>query len=116
LKIIDIAEYLTNYIHHGYYPFFFEKRNYSDNLFKTMNMMLKVDILYIQEIEQSYLSKIRKLFYLLAMQSSTTLNISQLSIDCGISHSTVINSLKIFARCMSYKYALQTRMWFSEEI
>lgn len=94
LEIIDVEKYFYDYIHHGYYPFFFEKRNYSENLFKTMNMMLEVDILYIQEIEQSYLSKIRKLFYLLAIQSPATPNVSQLSLECGISRATIMNYLK----------------------
>jgi len=94
LKKIDIEKYFCDYIHHGYYPFFFEKRNYSENLLKTMNMMLEVDVLYIKKIEQSYLSKIRKLFYLLAIQSPATPNVSQLSIDCGISRATVMNYLK----------------------
>ena len=94
LKEIDVEKCFLEYIHHGYYPFFLEKRNYSENLLKTMNMMLEVDILYIQEIEQSYLSKIRRLFYLLAIQSPTTPNVSQLSLDCGISRATVMNYLK----------------------
>ena len=94
LKTIDVEGYFTDYIHHGYYPFFFEKRNYSENLLKTMNMMLEVDILYIQEIEQSYLTKIRKLFYLLAIQSPASPNVSQLSLDCGVSRATVMNYLK----------------------
>ena len=94
LKTTDIETHFANYIHHGYYPFFFEKRNYSENLLKTMNMMLEVDVLYIQEIEQSYLSKIRKLFYLLAIQSPVTPNVSQLSSECGISRATVMNYLK----------------------
>lgn len=94
LKVVDVEKYFFDYIHHGYYPFFFEKRNYSENLLKTMNMMLEVDILYIQEIEQSYLSKIRKLFYLMAIQSPVTPNVSQLSLDCGISRATVMNYLK----------------------
>ena len=94
LKIVDIEKYFCDYIHHGYYPFFLEKRNYSENLLKTMNMMLEVDVLYIQEIEQSYLSKIRKLFYILAIQSPIAPNVSQLSIDCGISRATVMNYMK----------------------
>ena len=94
LSVVDVDKYFSDYIHHGYYPFFFEKRNYSENLLKTMNMTLEVDVLYIQEIEQSYLSKIRKLFYLLAIQSPTSPNVSQLSIDCGISRATVMNYLK----------------------
>ena len=94
LKQVDIYSFFKDYIHHGYYPFFFEKRNYSENLLKTMNMMLEVDILYIQQIEQSYLTKIRKLFYLLAIQTPMTPNVSQLSIECGISRATVMNYLK----------------------
>ena len=94
LPHINPVNYLQDYIHHGFYPFFLEKRNFSENLLKTMNMMLEVDILYIQEIEQSYLTKIRKLFYLLAIQSPATPNVSQLSLDCGISRATVMNYMK----------------------
>lgn len=94
LNKIDIHNHFADYIHHGYYPFFFEKRNYSENLLKTMNMMLEVDVLYIQEIEQSYLTKIRKLFYRLAIQSPLTPNVSQLSHECGVSRATVMNYLK----------------------
>lgn len=94
LEKVDIDKHFADYIHHGYYPFFLEKRNYSENLLKTMNMMLEVDILYIQEIEQSYLTKIRKLFYRLAIQSPLTPNVSQLSDECGVSRATVMNYLK----------------------
>ncbi len=51
----------------GFYPFFLEKRNFSENLLKTMNMMVEVDILLIKQIELKYLSKIKKLLYLLAV-------------------------------------------------
>lgn len=94
LEKVDIDKHFADYIHHGYYPFFLEKRNYSENLLKTMNMMLEVDILYIKEIEQSYLNKIRKLFYLLAIESPITPNVSRLSYECEISRATVMNYLK----------------------
>ena len=94
LEKVDVDKHFADYIHHGYYPFFLEKRNYSENLLKTMNMMLEVDILYIKEIEQSYLTKIRYLFYLLAVQSPITPNVSKLSHECGISRATVMNYLK----------------------
>ena len=94
LQKVDIDKCFVDYIHHGYYPFFFEKRNYSENLLKTMNMMLEVDVLYIQEIEQSYLTKIRKLFYLLAIQSPIAPNVSKLSHECEVSRATVMNYLK----------------------
>ena len=46
--------YFQDYLHHGFYPFFLEKRNFSENLLKTMNMMLEVDVLYIKQIEHLF--------------------------------------------------------------
>mgnify|MGYP000987241608 CR=1 FL=1 len=83
-----------DYLHHGYYPFFLEKRNFSENLLKTVNMMLEIDVLSIKQIEHSYLAKLRKLLYMLAIASPGKPNISQLSIDCEISRATVTNYLE----------------------
>lgn len=82
------------YKHHGYYPFFLEKRNFSENLLKTVNMMLEVDVLSIKQIEMSYLPKLRKLLYLLSLSSPGKPNISQLSVDCEISRATVTNYME----------------------
>ena len=87
-------EYLQDYMHHGYYPFFLEKRNFSENLLKTINMMLEVDVLSIKQIEQSYLPKLRKLLYLLAYAGPSTPNISQLSNEIKTSRATVMNYMK----------------------
>lgn len=89
-KVKPLA-YFRDYVHHGYYPFFLEKRNFSENLLKTINMMLEVDVLSIRQIEQSYLPKLRKLLYLLSLSSPGKPNISQLSVDCEISRATVTN-------------------------
>ena len=91
---IDPLQHFWSYMHHGYYPFFLEKRNFSENLLKTINMMLEVDVLSIKQIELSYLPKMRKLLYLLAQSTPGKLNISQLSIDCDISRATVTNYLE----------------------
>jgi len=92
-KIKPMA-FFHDYLHHGYYPFFLEKRNFSENLLKTMNMMLEVDVLYIKQIEQSYLPKLRKLLYLLAISAPCAPNISQLSKDIETSRATVMNYIK----------------------
>ncbi|MDH6307857.1 putative AAA+ superfamily ATPase [Dysgonomonas sp. PFB1-18] len=91
---IDPLEHFWSYMHHGYYPFFLEKRNFSENLLKTVNMMLEVDVLSIKQIEMSYLPKLRKLLYLLSLSSPGKPNISQLSIDCEISRATVTNYME----------------------
>lgn len=91
---INPLEHFFGYLHHGYYPFFLEKRNFSENLLKTVNMMLEVDVLSIRQIELSYLPKLRKLLYLLSLSTPGKPNISQLSIDCEISRATVTNYLE----------------------
>lgn len=91
---IQPIEHFWPYMHHGYYPFFLEKRNFSENLLKTVNMMLEVDVLSIRQIELSYLPKLRKLLYLLSLSAPGKPNISQLSIDCEISRATVTNYME----------------------
>ena len=63
---VDVESLFKEYLHHGFYPFFLEHTNYSENLLKTMNMMIEVDVLLIRQIELKYLTKIKKLYYLLA--------------------------------------------------
>lgn len=93
-KEIDALDQFWAYLHHGYYPFFLEKRNFSENLLKTVNMMLEVDVIAIRQIEMSYLPKLRKLLYLLSLSAPGKPNISQLSVDCEISRATVTNYLE----------------------
>ena len=94
---VSPLEYFGDYLHHGFYPFFQEKRNYSENLLKTMNMMTEVDILLIKNIELKYLSKIKKLFYLLAVNGWKVPNISALAHEVSASRATVMNYIKYLA-------------------
>ncbi len=91
---INPIDYFDEYLHHGFYPFFLETKNYSENLLKTINMMMEVDILLIKQIDLKYLSRIRKLLGLIMQCAPCTLNISQLSLEIGTSRSTVMNYLK----------------------
>lgn len=94
LPKVSPLKYFQNYIHHGYYPFFLENRNYSENLLKTMNMMTEVDILLIKQIELKYLTKIKTLFYLLALEGPKSPNISNLAKEINTSRATVMNYIK----------------------
>ena len=89
--------YFQDYLHHGFYPFFLEKRNFSENLLKTMNMMMEVDILLVQQIELKYLAKIKKLLYLLAVDGPTAPNVSKLAQEIQTSRATVMNYIKYLA-------------------
>lgn len=97
LSKVRPLDYLQDYLHHGFYPFFLEKRNFSENLLKTMNMMVEVDILLIKQIELKYLSKIKKLLYMLAVDGPKAPNVSQLANDIQTSRATVMNYIKYLA-------------------
>ena len=97
LPKVSPSKHFQDYLHHGFYPFFQEHRNYSENLLKTMNMMTEVDILLIKQIELKYLPKIKKLFYLLSVGRQKTPNISQLAGDIETSRATVMNYIKYLA-------------------
>lgn len=91
---VNPDDYFHDYLHHGFYPFFLEHRYFEENLLKTMNMMAEVDILLIKQIELKYLSKIKKLFYLLTLDCPKSPNISSLSQDIETSRATVMNYIK----------------------
>jgi predicted AAA+ superfamily ATPase len=94
LREVNPLDHLQPYLHHGFYPFFLEKRNFSENLLKTMNMMIEVDILLIKQIELKYLSKIKKLLYLLACDGPGAPNVSQLATEIQTSRATVMNYIR----------------------
>ena len=97
LRNVKPLDYFQDYLHHGFYPFFLEKRNFSENLLKTMNMMIEVHILLIKQIELKYLSKIKKLLYLLAVDGPVAPNVSQLATEIQTSRATVMNYIKYLA-------------------
>ena len=107
-RVVNPMEHFQNYLHHGYYPFFLEKRNFSENLIKVMNMMMEVDILLIKQIELKYLTKIKKLLYLLAVNRNAAPNVSQLALDVQTSRATVTNYIKYLsdARLVNVLYRL----------
>ena len=109
LPKVSPNRYFQDYIHHGFYPFFQEHRNYSENLLKTMNMMTEVDILLIKQIELKYLTKIKKLFYQIAEDGpSKAPNVSKLAQDIETSRATVMNYIKYLtdARLLNLIYPL----------
>ena len=94
LSKVNPLDFFQSYQHHGFYPFFLEHRNFSENMLKTMNMMLEVDILLIKQIELKYLSKLKKLFYLIAVERPSAPNVSQLANEIETSRATVMNYIK----------------------
>lgn len=97
LPKVSPQRHFQSYLHHGFYPFFLENRNFSENLLKTMNMMIEVDILFVKRIELKYLEKIKKLFYELAIAGPSALNVSSIASSVDASRSTIMNYIKYLA-------------------
>ncbi|KGN88865.1 ATPase AAA [Porphyromonas crevioricanis] len=91
------ALWLNDFIHHGHYPFFLEKHNYSENLLKAINMMLEVDVLLIRQIDQRFLHKLRRMLYLMSMEAPAWPNVSKLSQTLELSRATVGNYMQYLA-------------------
>jgi predicted AAA+ superfamily ATPase len=91
-KVKPLA-FFNDYLKQGYYPFFLENRNFLENLLKTINLTLEIDISYLQQIELKYLPKLRKLLYLLGLSAPYQPNVSKLSADIETSRATVMNYL-----------------------
>lgn len=106
LPQVSPMRYFQDYVHHGFYPFYQEHRNYSENLLKTMNMMIEVDILFLKQIDLKYLDKIKRLYYLLATGGTGVPNVSQLATDVHTSRATVVNYMKYLtdARMLNMMY------------
>ena len=104
---VNPIDFFDDYLHHGFYPFFLEQRNFSENLLKTMNMMLEVDILLIKQIDIKYLSKIRRLLYILMNSAPAGPNVSQLSLEIETSRATIMNYIKYLkdARLLNLLYS-----------
>ena len=90
LPKVSPIKYFQDYLHHGFYPFFLENRNFTENLLKTMNMMTEVDILLIKQIELKYLTKIKRLFYQLAVEGAKAPNVSQLAEELILQHGKAV--------------------------
>lgn len=92
LQIRPLA-YFGDYLRYGYYPIYLEEKSHIDYLLKNINLTLEFDIPYNNQIELKYLTKLKKLLYIVAREDSCNVNISKLSHEIGVSRATVLNYL-----------------------
>ncbi|MBN1767074.1 MAG: ATP-binding protein [Prolixibacteraceae bacterium] len=106
-KVKPLA-YFDDYLKHGYYPYFLDRRSYfSDDLLKHINLALEIDVTYLNQIELKYLPKLRKLLYIVANEVPFSPNISKISNEIETSRATVMNYLRYLknARLINMLYA-----------
>ncbi len=89
-KVKPLA-YFSDYLRHGFYPYFLGQKNVYVDLVKTINFVLEVEISYIQQIDIKLLPKLRKLLYIIAQQTPFQPNVSKLASAIDTSRATVMN-------------------------
>jgi uncharacterized protein len=87
--------YFGDYLKNGIYPYYFDNPGfYISRLLKHINLALEIDVPYINQIELKYLSKLRKLLYIIASETPFSPNVSKLAADIETSRATVMNYLR----------------------
>lgn len=89
-KVRPLA-YFNEYLHHGFYPYFLGEVNMFVALVKTINLVLEIEISYLQQIEHKCIPKLRKLLYLITRSAPFQPNVSKLSTEIDTSRATVMN-------------------------
>lgn len=94
LNQLQPLDYFTKYLTQGYYPPEMDKTLFGEVLVKNLNMLMEVDIVYIRQIDPSYLHKLRQLLYIIGTDENAKPNITKLSESIGASRATVMNYLR----------------------
>ena len=106
-KVKPLA-YFQDYLKNGYFPYFIDDPHfYINRLLTHINLALEIDVPYINQIEIKYLSKLRKLLHLIALETPFTPNVSKLAAAVETSRATVMNYLNYLknARLINLLYA-----------
>lgn len=104
-KVRPLAHF-NNYLRYGFYPIYLEEKSHIDYLLKNINLTLEFDIPYNNQIELTYLPKLKRLLYTVAITGGTNINISKLSNEIGVSRATILNYLRYMkdARLLTLLY------------
>ncbi len=95
IKKVKPLAFFNDYLKHGYFPYFLDRKVYfTDDLLKHINLALEIDVTYLNQIELKYLSKLRKLLYIVANEVPLSPNVSKLSTEIETSRATVMNYLR----------------------
>lgn len=104
LKKINPGEYFSDYLKHGYYPFYLEgKRQYGKKLNNVLNITLEVDLPYLLAVDVSKINKLKKLIYILTTQAPFTPNVSKLGAVLELDRGTMYRYLNYLEKASIIK-------------
>lgn len=91
---VNPKEDLEVYLSEGYYPPVEDNPLSASILTKNINMMLEVDVVYVHQVDISYLPKMRELLFQICTQDKPTANVTRFARTIGASRATIANYLK----------------------
>ncbi len=69
-----------NYLEHGYYPFYLQsKERYSHRLLNAINLTLETDLVVCRPVDSAYITKLKRLLYIVSISTPFQPNITKLS-------------------------------------
>ena len=83
--------YFEDYLNHGFFPYIMNENDVFSSITKTVNLILEIEISYLQQIEHKCMPKLRKLLYLIAQSAPFQPNVSKLAAEVDTSRATVMN-------------------------
>ena len=94
LQKIKPLQFFSDYLQHGYYPFFTENiSHFSYRLEEVVNMILEVELPLLRNVEPVYVPKIKQLLQIVAEAVPFIPNIDNLSKRIGIHRNTLLSYL-----------------------
>ncbi len=88
-------QYFNEYLKGGFYPFYLKnKKTYAQKLLEITNLILEVDIAYLNNVELRHVAKLKKLLYMISQSVPFQPNVSKLAAAIETSRPTVLNYLE----------------------
>jgi len=92
-------EYWSDYLEHGYYPFYFSERAYFlELLYNTINLTIEVDLPNLGLIKVEAIEKLKKILTIICQSDPFKINISKIASLSGLSRNSIYNYLNYLDR------------------
>lgn len=91
---IKPLKYFSDYLKHGYYPFYREEKElYQIKIREIINMMLEIELPLLRKVDVTYIPKIKQLIYIISNSVPFIPNTSKIAEKIGIQRVTLLGYL-----------------------
>lgn len=95
----DVLKAFSEYLRHGYYPFFKEgAKVYEQKLRETINLVIDIDISGFEELSYNTVRNMKKLLYIISQSVPFIPNISKLSERINAPRNSILKILDLLAQ------------------